>query len=315
MTDFPVLVQISADADLSSALATGADVRFTLSTGTDLLPYEIEAWSGGGGAPVTASIWVKVPSIAAVTGATLNMYYNNSEASDAQDSASTWSSGYRLVAHLPDLTTLTVKDSTQYNMTLTKYLLGRPVENDGVIGKCQDGSAASSWIEGQDTEAIDITEAPLTISAWIKKTSVAYGWICCKNDNSLATVQFGIDSYPDAVNGRITCFLEGIQRCASALGSLVLNTWTHCALTWDGVTCQAYINGVASGASAPFAGSLTSRPNFNIGKREPNSAWLLGLYDEIRVAAAARSAAWLKFQYENQSSVDNELTFDVEQSL
>jgi biopolymer transport protein ExbB len=293
----------------------GADIRFTLSSNPTPLAYEIESWSGGGGAPVTASIWVKIPAISAATGAELWMYYNNPTAADAQNASAVWSNDYRLVAHLPDLTTLTVKDSTQYNMTLTKYLLGRPVENDGVIAKCQDGSALSSWITGENTPAIDITEAPLTISAWINKTSVAYGWIAAKNNNLLTDVQFGIDSYPDVVNGRITIFLEGIQRAASALGSLLLNTWTHAAFTWDGSTVQAYIDGLPSGTPGAFSGSLTSRPNFNIGKRQPNAAWLIGLYDEVRIAAAARSAAWLKFQFANQDSIDNELTFGSVQTL
>lgn len=56
---FPLLVKITADSDMSTALSTGYDIRFAGSDGTTLLPYERETWSGGGGSAVTAIFWVQ----------------------------------------------------------------------------------------------------------------------------------------------------------------------------------------------------------------------------------------------------------------
>ena len=82
LADFPVLVKLTADADYSDALATGADIRFTQSDGETLLKHEMESWSGGGGSAVTADFWVKLPSVSAVAGTDFYVYWEKAGAAD-----------------------------------------------------------------------------------------------------------------------------------------------------------------------------------------------------------------------------------------
>ena len=64
-----------------------------------LLDYEIESWDDGA---ETAAIWVKVQQIDADSNTDfIHVYYNNSDASDAQNAAGVWSAGIG-VWHLSD---------------------------------------------------------------------------------------------------------------------------------------------------------------------------------------------------------------------
>src|SRR4051812_7428411 len=64
LTNYPVLVRLSSanvaagSNVLSDALANGADVRFTDSTGLTALSYEIDSWTSS-----AAAIWVRLPTV------------------------------------------------------------------------------------------------------------------------------------------------------------------------------------------------------------------------------------------------------------
>src|SRR3989344_8949848 len=114
LTDFPLLVKITADADIGDgAQADGDDIRFTDSGGTTLLPYEEESWTGGGGDDATAIFWVKVSTVATAADSTIYAYYGKSEATDGQSATSVWYSNFKGVWHLKETGTVTTwADST-----------------------------------------------------------------------------------------------------------------------------------------------------------------------------------------------------------
>ncbi|HXW98348.1 MAG TPA: DUF2341 domain-containing protein, partial [Methanomicrobiales archaeon] len=72
LTNFPVLVSLTADPDLATyAQANGNDIFFTASDGTKL-SHEIESYSAG-----TLVVWVNVPLVSSSTDTTIMMYYGN----------------------------------------------------------------------------------------------------------------------------------------------------------------------------------------------------------------------------------------------
>jgi hypothetical protein len=76
LTNFQVRVKLDNTFSFSKAQSGGRDLRVTAADGTTLIPFWVETW-----APDTsASIWVKVPSIAANASATVYLYYGNSAA-------------------------------------------------------------------------------------------------------------------------------------------------------------------------------------------------------------------------------------------
>jgi len=86
LTDYQILITLDVAFDFASAAVDGADVRFTPSDGTTLLPFWIETWDAVG---ETARIWVRVDDLP-VGNSILYLYYANSEANSASDGASTF---------------------------------------------------------------------------------------------------------------------------------------------------------------------------------------------------------------------------------
>lgn len=76
LTDYQVQLNLSASGPWSSAATDGSDLRFTASDGVTEIPYWIETWVYGS----SASIWVKVPSLAASGNTTIYMYYGANNA-------------------------------------------------------------------------------------------------------------------------------------------------------------------------------------------------------------------------------------------
>ena len=107
VANFPVLVRLtSADSAhgsnvLSAALANGADVRFSDSTGTTALSYQIERWSAS-----AAEIWVLVPSVVGNSTTKFRMYWGKASATTESNGPAVFqtSNGYYGVWHFGDTT-------------------------------------------------------------------------------------------------------------------------------------------------------------------------------------------------------------------
>ena len=85
LTDYQVRVVLDGTFAWSNVRSDGADVRFTTSDGTTVIPYWIETWN-----PLSSAIiWVKIPSIP-TTGTTVYLYYGNSDATSASNAANTF---------------------------------------------------------------------------------------------------------------------------------------------------------------------------------------------------------------------------------
>jgi hypothetical protein len=83
LTNYPVRIAVPYNANM---LSNFDDLRFTDSSGTTTLPYTIESYSSS----ATATVWVKVPSLAANSSGSIFMYYGNSFAANAENGASTF---------------------------------------------------------------------------------------------------------------------------------------------------------------------------------------------------------------------------------
>ncbi len=103
LTDFPILVHITNDSDLSTAnvQSDGDDFVFTSSDGTTKLSHEIESFSNDA-TDGTLVAWVKVSSISYDADTEIYMYYGNSNSASNQDVSNTWNSNYKSVWHLSE---------------------------------------------------------------------------------------------------------------------------------------------------------------------------------------------------------------------
>jgi hypothetical protein len=117
-----------------------------------------------------------------------------------------------------------------------------------------------------NTASLDITVAPLAIFSTIKiSTGAAGGYVINKN-NSGADFQYALNW--DNVGSRMVCYLEGANRKTGTSSSVVANSWYNVGWIWDGSTVKLFVNLIQDGAAGTYSGSLTSRPNLRIGRRE-----------------------------------------------
>lgn len=184
LTDFPMLINLSADSDLASrAQADGDDILFTASDGTTQLDHEIERYDSSTGALVA---WVEVPLLTSTTGTIVYMYYGNGAAANQENVAGTWSSTYRGVWHMAEDPSIDTDgdcgggtseacDSTDND--LDGDSVGTMTTDDLVTGQINgalelDGN--DDYIGIADSGTLDITD-DLSLSAWIRPELQAAG--------------------------------------------------------------------------------------------------------------------------------------------
>jgi len=300
LTDFPVCVKLSADADYSDALATGADIRFTDSDGETLLKHEMESWSGGGGSNVTADFWVKLPSISAVAGTDFYIYWEKAGAADGQDAANVWDANFIGVWHFAG----NANDSSGngYHASLggtTAYAAGR-------IGQCL------SMVEGY-------------IEPSIPKTSIGTIEMAFYLDNLSDWQQlYGVTSGGNDFEGWVRYYTPAglLQtRNKESTHTCSANTWYQFAYKYDQVADSSYGNGSIWIDGQDVTGANYSANQFGSGNlffgqdSAAHAEQFQGDMDEIRVSDIMRSDAWIKFTHYNIAEADNELTWGGKETV
>lgn len=284
--DFPVLVRLHRDFfDFTQSQIAGGDLRFSSSTGQPLA-YEIEHWDRVAG---VASVWVRVLAIQGNSRQEIKLHWGNANAASESDGKAVFneSNGYVSVWHMSD----PVRDevgtlpSEDVGTTTTRGMIGPARHFPGGKGLfCGDKipnypAGASS----HSTEAWFRAELPnATIIGWGNEGG-GRGSKVRMQLRSPAHIH--IDSDFSDVNGA---------------GQLPLGEWIHVVHTYDREDGRIYINGQLDGAAKPLLDIKT-----------PSRLWLGGWYhnydfvgdiDEVRISRVARSADWIKLQYENQKA-------------
>ncbi|MFB3104262.1 MAG: DUF2341 domain-containing protein, partial [Pseudomonadales bacterium] len=250
LDDFPVLVSLTADdVDFAKIKAGGADIRFVDDDGMPL-DYEIESWDDTVGSE-SANVWVKVQKInASVNTDYIHIYYNNSAASDAQNTAGVWDVNYAGVWHLNEATGATVIDSTSNSNDGTPEA-GPAEESTGKIGGALDFDVVgpSTRIEIAADASLDLSfHDNWTMSAWVKPTSyTGTKWPTVFEYGIDATL--GLATTEEATDGRLEHWSNDndVEHSDSVA---TFNAWNHIAIVRDATTTTFYLNGVADGSGA-----------------------------------------------------------------
>jgi hypothetical protein len=296
VSDFPLLVRLHSDFfDFSQALRGGGDIRFSDSKGA-ALAYEVEEWNAEGG---NASLWVRIPRIEGDSRQQLRMHWGNAKAKSESDGAAVFneSNGYVSVWHLGD----EVKDEVG---TLESKDVGT-TPTPGMIGKARHFPGEKGVFCGEKIPDYPSGNQSHSTQAWFraeKPNSTIIGW---GNEGggrgTKVRMQYRspphihIDSDFSDVNGE---------------GLLTMREWVHVTHTYDHKDGRIYINGRLDGANNPLLNIKT-----------PSRLWLGGWYhhydyvgdiDEVRISRVARSADWIRLEYENQKRLQT-LVGPVEQ--
>ncbi len=304
-SDYQVNINLStSNFTFANADSNGNDIRFNFN-GTSL-PYWIESWVPG----TSASIWVKIPSIANPE-TVIYLYYGNPGLPSASDFDKTFTkdSGFsNLVAqwHMDEGSGSAIVDSTSNN-------------NDGTITNAAwAGSDGGKWytsttagfstgdslnFNGTDTyvavaDSTGLDVSNITISAWIKTggdvNSTQYivsKWVDSDPNRSYA---IGIET------GKFIFLTSSLGTLATidsmSIGSATTNTWYHFAATSDGANKRVYINGTEVTPAKSWAFSIhASTTGLVLGNLNTSTSnYFGGVIDEVSIYSTALSSDQVK---------------------
>ena len=296
LTNFPVLVSLSADASLSAnAQADGDDFRFTTQNG-EILIYEIESYSSG-----TLTAWVLMPSLSATTNTSIVMYYGNPSVGTTENENAVWESNYKMVHHLEESVTDNQTSGSHTDSTVNGFT-GTQNNNGSITGQVDGGQD----FDGTD-DYIGIATGPnianqsFTVEAWAKReTTGTEEHIFAQGNVDSANQQLNF-GFNDSNN-----FLCGFYADdAISSGTFTDSDWHHWVCSYNASTNERIIyqdgevvalSGGGS-ASADYQGSGI----FKIGADHSDVYDFDGGIDEVRVSVGVRSEDWIVTQYNNQS--------------
>jgi len=285
--NFPLLVRLHKDFfDFSQTRPGGADLRFSSNKG-EPLAYQIEEWDATKG---VASIWVRIPKITGNTRQEVKLHWGKADAKSESDGKAVFneSNGYLSVWHMGE----TVRDDVG---TLTTKDLGT-TPAAGVIGAARhfDGKARVEC--GDKIAAYPAGDSPHTTEVWFRPGTTNTTIIGWGNDKPQGKVVMQFRGPPHI---RMDCWFSGAN--VESTGPMKLNEWVHVAHVCQPGDSRLYVNGVLAGASTSKGSPLkiTSPAGLWIGNWRSQNQFS-GDVDEVRVSKVARSADWMRLQYENQ---------------
>ncbi|MEN9574822.1 MAG: hypothetical protein RL514_2677 [Verrucomicrobiota bacterium] len=287
LEEFPLLVRLHKDwFDFKQAKADGSDVRFSTGTGASLA-HQVEEWDAAGG---TASVWVRVPRIEGNARQALRMHWGKTDAASESNGKAVFneSNGYLSVWHLGD----TVQDEVG---TLASKDTGTSLTN-GIVGKARHFSGKAGIFGGDKIPNYPAGASPHSSEVWFRSRTPNSTLIAWGNEQAQGKVVMQFRS-PPHIN--MDCYFSGGNVASGS--RLPLAEWTHVVHTYRQGESVIYVNGQPNGTNSSKGSPL------NI--RTPARLWIGGWYnnytfvgdlDEVRISNVARSADWVRLQFENQ---------------
>ncbi|MCG6982642.1 MAG: DUF2341 domain-containing protein, partial [Deltaproteobacteria bacterium] len=310
LTNFPVLIKIDRDCNIKTAAnggsiknSSGWDIVFADSDGVTQLDHEIEEYDGDSG-DLTA--WVKIPTLPYNSDKDIYMYYGKSGITcDPSNPAGVWSNSYRGVWHLHD-TSGDTQDSTSYNTDGTfsgTVSRGATGEIDNAFDVGYQGEV--NWGDPGDGH-LDGGTGSWTVSLWTNidsnRGSGSWEKIINKGKNSWqAGYEMELD---DTANNLYFSINDGSysEWGRSAVLSFSLDTWMYLVGVVDRSSnrIRLYKDGdEADNTYLDTIGSINTNDSLTLGK--DTWGYPYASYEEVRVSNVARSASWIKTEYNNQN--------------
>lgn len=304
---FPYLATTSHGGSVTSIL--GYDIIFTSDSGcTTKLNFEraVFNWTTG-----QSEFVVEVPAVSHTTDTTIYLCYGNSAVTTEQQS-SPWDANYVTVNHLED--TPPTHDSTG-NLTYT--VNGSPTP--AMRGKIQQGivlnNGGSAPADTLSTSSSDVaTSGDKTFEAWISPSSlkssavptgiVTYG----KDSSTIYAMQLRDDGSGHDMQPGFAIF-DGTAYQIIQAATVPIGKWAHIVGVVSSTQLLLYVNGNQYSlpiSSYAMAGDVSDSVFIGRDAFDTNQqSYLDGAIDEVRISKVARSAAWIKAEYWNESDPDS----------
>jgi uncharacterized repeat protein (TIGR01451 family) len=325
--NFPVLI-----SGLYSYLATvanggkvqnanGYDVVFTSDSGcANKLDHEVETYNASG----MVNYWVKVPLVSHTSDSMFYLCYGNpSITTDRSNRTAVWDNNYKGVWHLPNGTNLTTTDSTaNANHGSSNNATATAGEVDGAAS--YNGSGQSTIISNPANFDYEHSQ-PFSVEFWLKKPldTATNQTLISKKYTYWNGAGFQVWTWSGSNNAifDLTDSAGGVYQIATVV-NVQDNSWHHIGVTYDGTSNRSgmkiYVDGslMSTGPSAAIANSIRNTYNLTFGTNSISPTdYFNGSLDEIRFSNSARTADWIKTQYNNQSSPSTLYTISLSDSV
>lgn len=301
---YPLLLSIT-DANLSTkAQQDGYDIVFTNSGNTTQLPHGIEYWNSTLGIFVARINVTDIKNVSSII-----MYYNNSGATNTQDSEGVWDSNFVMVQHLNETPTAAIIDSTSYDNDGTTVNLE---SSDQITGKI-DGSikfdGVNEGIEISDSPSISLGTDDFTFTAWVSYLESTSKNTILGKEAYGGVVGYSLRMQGDgATKGKIRLYMKDADDVATG-------DWYPGTAVTEGEFHRITVSGDRSGnaiwyldgdydAQADISAHSASIDNIEplfIGKMKGNSNPFNGTLDEVRISNIIRSPAYIQTSYNNSA--------------
>ncbi len=158
----------------------------------------------------------------------------------------------------------------------------------GRFGSALSFNGLNSWVTVNDANSLDLTTG-MTLEAWVNPRTLS-SWREVVFKERTGGLSYAL--YANTAGNRPA----GYIRLSSDVGlsgtlQLPVNSWTHLAVTYDGVTLRLFVNGTQVGSRA-VAGSIpASTSPLRMGGNAVWGEYFDGLIDEVRVYNRALTQA------------------------
>ncbi|GLZ30123.1 hypothetical protein Lesp02_23130 [Lentzea sp. NBRC 105346] len=326
LTDFPVLVSITATDLATYAQSDADDIMFTSSDGTTKLSHEIESYNSGTGALVA---WVKVPSLTSAANTRLHMYYGNASVASQQNATAVWDANVKTVLHLKENPTGTApqfKDSssnTNHGTAQGTMLAGAQVSGKINGSLTLDGTDDYVSTTNQLSNPQNFME-----SVWFKTTTASGKKVLGFEQVQVGT---GAGSYDRHIyvgtDGKVYFGVNdgaGTNVAIASTGTVTDGLWHQAVGYRDDAsdTIGLYLDGTlqtttASTQAQPYDGYLRIGAYRSLGPNWPQAGghgYFPGSVDEVRFHDIVRSSAFISTQWNNQNSPSTFLSVGAAQT-
>jgi len=300
LTNFPVLINISFDEDLSNSSkcqVDGDDIIFVEKNGNQLY-HEIEFFNAYNGNLIA---WVKIPSLFSTMDKSFYMYYGNSALINQQNCFNVWDSNFTLIQHLNETSGLHY-DSTIYANDGTAYN-GLNQSGYGIIDGADTFDANDDYIDCGNDSSLEPGVGDFTFEAWIKRKSIGSNH-CIISKRASASV--GYIWWIQHNNVMRFIAKSGATTINIAAGTISDQYWHHVAITLDrDDIASVFVDGelITTRVISSATDSISSTKFLSIGREMRDDVSDLtfdGTIDEVRISNSARNSSWIKAEYNNQ---------------
>ena len=280
---FPLLLRLDKTAfDFTRAQPKGEDLRFAAAGKP--LAYQIEAWD-----PASSIIWLRIPTLKGNAHQKIDMFWGKPDAKSESSGKAVFndSNGYLSVWHLDDPTvdeTHTLEGKDQGTTAVA-----------GVIGQGRHFEPRKGINCGENITSFPTGSSPHSTELWFKAGRSGDRIVCWGNGEPKAVVQMILGKPPHMV---MDCYGAGAG--ISATGKLPMNEWIHVIHTCTQGDSRLYVNGRLECASTSEDNPLDIKSPAKMSMGGWGGYAYQGDLDEVRISKVARSADWVKLQYENQ---------------